>query len=656
VELSYHAKRFDNFRKKPLQKKIILSLRAFSLLLQVPITDSKKMKRFLYTFLRVWLFWLVFFAFFRAVFIIVNYSYADNTPILTILASFGPGLRMDLSFSGYLMLLTGVIQLVALLVQRKFCQQCILWMHYLLIPVFAGLQLGDINLFRYWGGHLNSEAISFLETPGIILNSIHWTEAFLFFVILAVVSWGIIWLFKKFVARDGLNEEFTWRGTAINSGITLSMAALMIVPVRGSFGVAPINTGAAYFSNYLFANNAAINPLWNLAYSMKRSGIEEGQYRFVSDDIAREQFSDMMQQSGEYQHLLNSRQPNIVVVLLEGFSAQAIESLGGEPVTKNLEKLKKEGVFFSNIFATSFRSDYGMVGVLAGYPGIPGYSIMQYPDKSRNLTFIPQKLKEAGYNDLNFIYGGDMGFKNLKSLITLAGFDDVVDIADFPVAQRGQKWGVHDEFAFEKFATMIEESESPSFNFMFTLSSHEPFDVPMERVYQDDYFNSVHYTDSCLGVFFDEMKKKDLWDNSLFVLIADHGVTGPEKLGYSESRRYRIPMLWTGGALAVRDTVIDIYGSQIDLAATLLSQLGINAEQFKFSKNILDEEAEGFAFIQYPEGFGYVDRGQFQIFDKSNFTPLVLEGAQNRNDSLKAKVFMQQVAKDFKERISNGRK
>lgn len=602
------------------------------------------------------MFWLLFFAFFRAVFIVVNYSYANHTPLLTTLAAFGPGLRMDLSFSGYLMLLTAVIQLAALLIQRKFCSACLRWTHYLLIPLFTALLLGDINLFRYWGGHLNSEAISFIATPGIILNSIHWTEAFLFFVILIVLSWGIIRLFSKYVVKNSLNEVFSWQKTLVYSGITLFLAALMIVPIRGSFGVAPINTGAAYFSNYLFANNAAVNPLWNLAYSMKRSGIKEGHYKFVDEEIARTQYGDMMHQSGEFPELLNTSQPNIVVVLLEGFSAQAMESLGGESVTKNLENLKKEGIFFNNIFATSFRSDYGMVGVLAGYPGIPGYSIMQYPDKSRNLNFIPQKLKEAGYNDLNFIYGGDMAFKNLKSLITLAGFDDVVDVDDFPAANRGQKWGVHDEFVFDKFASMIDKSQSPSFNFMFTLSSHEPYDVPMERVYQDDYYNSVHYTDSCLGVFFDEMKSSDLWDNSLFVLIADHGVTGPEKLGYTDARRYRIPMLWTGGALAVKDTVVETYGSQVDLAATLLSQLKIDTDRFRFSKNILDEETEGFAFIQYPDGFGYVDKNQFQVFDKNNFTPLALEGAKSTTDSLKAKVFMQMMAGDFKERISNGKK
>jgi phosphoglycerol transferase MdoB-like AlkP superfamily enzyme len=614
------------------------------------------MKRFLYTFLRVWLFWLLFFAFFRAVFIVVNYGYAGNTPILTTLASFGFGIRMDLSFSGYLMLLTLVIQLVALLIHRKFCRRCMLWMHYLLIPVFSALVLGDINLFRYWGGHLNSEAMAFLKTPGIIFNSIHWSESLLFFGGLAGISGGLIILFKKYIVREKLAEIFSWKKMAINSGITLLLAALMIIPIRGSFGVAPINTGAAYFSKHLFANHAAINPIWNLGFSMKRSGMEEGQYQFVGNDVARDKFADMMHQSGDFRNVLNTQRPNIVVILLESFSAQVIESLGGKPVTPNFNKLITEGIFFRNIFATSFRSDYGIVGVLTGYPGIPGYSIMQYPDKSRKLNFISQKLKNAGYKDLNFIYGGDMAFKNMKSLITLSGFDDVVDINQFPAKYKGLKWGVHDEFTFDQFASMIEESQTPSVNFMFTLSSHEPFDVPMERVYKDDYFNSIHYTDRCLGGFFDEMKSKGLWDNSLFVLIADHGVTGPEKLGYNKARRYRIPMLWTGGALAVRDSVVDTYASQSDLAATLLSQLKMDASQFKFSKNIFDEDVNGFAFVQYPDGFGYVEKNQFQMFDKSNHIPLVMQGAVNKADSLKAKVYMQMVAKDFKERLSNGKK
>ncbi|MDN5292065.1 MAG: hypothetical protein PWQ06_2304, partial [Anaerophaga sp.] len=277
------------------------------------------MKQFFYTFLRVYLFWLVFFAFFRALFIAVNFSFSNDTPVGTIIASFGPGLRMDLSFSGYLMLLMIVIQLIALPIIKRFCANCIRWQHYILIPLFAALLLGDIDLFRYWGGHLNREAISFLKTPDVIFDSLHWLEAVLFFIIWAVISVLLIFLFNRYVFPTPFNESFNRRKTMLNWGITIFLGALLIVPIRGSFSVAPINTGAAYFSNHQFANNAALNPLWNLGYSLKRSAFEDNRYHFIKDEEAGEMFDEMMHQSGHFPKILNSEKPNIVVILLESF-------------------------------------------------------------------------------------------------------------------------------------------------------------------------------------------------------------------------------------------------------------------------------------------------------------------------------------------------
>lgn len=613
------------------------------------------MKRFFYTFLRIYLFWLIFFAFFRVVFILANFQYLEGVPAMEMIKSFGPGFRMDLAFAGYLMLLNIVIQLTVLPFARRFCFSCLRWTAFILIPIFTGLLLGDANLYRYWAGHINSEAIGFLKTPGIILNSVNWLEAVSFFAIWGVLSWLLLLLFKKVMIDKQSESLFSWKKLAVNWGISLFIGALLIIPVRGSFGVAPINTSVAYFSNHLFANHAAVNPLWNLAYSLKRSGVSDGDYQFMEHQKAEDIFAEMMEESGEFPSVLKVEQPDVVVILLESFSAQAIGALGGADVTPNLNKLMKEGIFFQNLHATSFRSDYGMVGVLAGYPGIPGYSVMQYPDKSRNLNFIPRELKANGYVDFNFLYGGDMAFKNLRSLIALAGFDDVVDIDDFPEAFQGEKWGVHDEYTFDKFVEIIEGSKSPSFNFFFTLSSHEPFDVPMERVYDDDYLNSVHYTDKCLGDFFDQIKEKGLWDNTLFVLVADHGVVGPQKASYVSKLRYKIPMVWTGGAVSVKDTVINTYASQTDLAGTLLKQLNINADSFRFSKNILDKGVSGFSFLQHPEGFGYIDKNVFQMIDKGTSEIIKMEGAKTSLDSASAKVFMQIVAKDFKTRLTNGK-
>ncbi|MFO8001094.1 MAG: LTA synthase family protein [Marinilabilia sp.] len=604
------------------------------------------MRKFIFHLLKTGLFWLLFFAFFRIVFITVNRD--ASTPVFELLASFLPGLRMDLSFTGYLLLLIVVMQLISLPLAGRFCFRCIRWTSFILVPLFTVLLLADVNLYRYWGSHLNNDALSFLKTPGIILNSLNWGEVMIFLVAVLLLSYVFI-VFFTWLTRDFSGPEiFSWRRRLINIFFTLFAGALLIIPIRGSFGVAPINTGVAYFSEHLFPNHAAINPLWNLGYSLKRVDKANRDYRFMDEEKAESLFDEMMAESGEYPRMLKSDNPDVVIILLESFSSQAMESLGGAGVTPEMDELMEEGIFFENVFSASVRSDFGLVGVLTGYPGLPGYSIMQYPERSKHLNFIPQILRDSGYADFNFLYGGDMGFKNMRSLITLAGFDDVVTMDDFPSEYRGQKWGVHDEYTFERFVTMIKESRSPSFNFFFTLSSHEPFDVPMERVYDDDYLNSVYYTDQCMGRFFDSVRDKGLWENTLYILIGDHGIVGPEKAGSTDRDRFHIPMLWTGGAVTATDTVVSKYASQVDLASTLLGQLNMEAPELTFSKNIFDTANNGFAFFHYHDGFGFLDEGMHQVFDISSERTLKMEGAESETDSLKAQAFLQMISKDFK--------
>lgn len=611
------------------------------------------MKKFIYTLLKTALFWLFFFTIHRLLFILVNEAFAAGVPWRTLLASLGIGLRLDFSFTGYLLLLAVVVQLIALLVSRRFCSRCYHIPFIVLIPVFSGLLLGDMNLYRYWGSHLNNEALAFLKTPGIIMASLHWLEVLVFVGVLLLLSFIFIKLYIRWIAKGFTKSEgsrLSWGRLVFTLFFTLLAGGLMIIPIRGSFGVAPINTGAAYFSRHLFANHVAINPLWNLGYSMKRVDARSREYHFMPDEQAQNIFDDMMDGNAKYPEVLNQKKPNIVVILLESFSAQVIAPLGGADVTPNFNALLKEGIFFSNFFASSVRSDKGLVAVLAGYPVLPLYSIMQYPAKSQSLDFLPRHLKEAGYRDFNYLYGGDIGFKSMKSFVTLAGFDDIVTIDDFPSEYQGKKWGVHDEYTFDKLLELMHQSEAPWFNFFFTLSSHEPFDVPMEQVYEDKYYNSVHYTDRELGRFFSEVKNQGLWDNTLFILVADHGVVGPANAQFTQRERFQIPMLWTGGALAVKDTVIITYGGQTDIAATLLNQLDLEASSFTFSKNILDEGVDGFAFFDYPDAFGVINHKMHQVFDNQSNRFIKFNGEATKTDSLKAEAYMQKVSDDHKKR------
>ncbi len=281
---------------------------------------------------------------------------------------------------------------------------------------------------------------------------------------------------------------------------------------------------------------------------------------------------------------------------------------------------------------------------------MPAYSIIQYPAKSQSLSFLPKRLRENGYGNLTYMYGGDIGFKGMNSFVTLSGFDKIITINDFPRSTQGEKWGVHDEYTFEKLYKEMNDAQKPFFKFYFTLSSHEPFDVPIEKIYENPYLNAVYYTDKCLGDFFRKVKKTKNWDNTLFLLIADHGVAGPLKATSQMKERYHIPMLWTGGAVAVKDTIINTLGSQTDMVSTLLAQLDIEASGFPFSKNLLSPLVNEFAFFTYPDAFGYITPKSFQVYDNRAKGYIEQQGEITEVDSLRAKAYLQVLSADHLKR------
>jgi len=612
------------------------------------------MINFLKFLLKTALFWILFFAFYRVIFILFNWDYASGVPIVDLVKSFWVGIRLDLSMTSYVLLLLCVSEAFVVGFGMRFSYSIFRGIQNFFIVMFTALLLGNINLYSYWGRLLDAEGFSFLKTPWVILASVSWYESLIFIVLLVGLSIGAVWLNKSWMRPLHASKKLSRLSSTIAAFILLFVGALLIIPIRGGFGVAPINTGVAYFSGYNFANHAAINPPWNLFYSFKRMDARMHHYDFMDDDSAYAIYREMRNTKKDtVVSVLKKSQPNVVVILLESFSAQVIGSLGGEKVTPNLDSLAREGILFSNLYAASDRSDKGLVATLAGYQVLPGYSIIQYPNKSQSLSFMPKQLKENGYCDLTYIYGGDIGFKGMNSFVTLAGFEKVITINDFPASFRGKKWGVHDEFTFDKLIEEMAISNSgdhPYFKYFFTLSSHEPFDVPMEKVNDDPYLNSVYYTDRCLGNFFRKVKDRGLWDNTLFVLIADHGTPGPQKATSQMPERYHIPMVWTGGALSVRDSVVTTMGSQKDMVATLLNQLSINSDMFEFSKDILSPQINEYAFFTYPDAFGYITPTSYQVYDNAAKKYVSISGNVTTLDSLRGKAMLQVVSADHLKR------
>ena len=320
-------------------------------------------------------------------------------------------------------------------------------------------------------------------------------------------------------------------------------------------------------------------------------------------------------------------------------------ALGGEPdATPGLDTLSREGILFTNMFANSFRTDRGLVAILSGYPAQPSTSIMKYPQKSQSLPSIPQALRQAGYST-EYYYGGDADFTNMRSYLLSQGIEHLISDKDFPLGDRLSKWGVPDHLLMARFAQdMSTQQQEPFLKIVQTSSSHEPFDVPANR-FEEPYPNSVYYADSCVYGFVQAFRETPYWDNTVLVFIADHAAHYPS-LGYFEEARYRIPLLIAGGAVK-GPARIETYASQIDLAATLLYQLGLPHDAFTFSKNILNPDAPHFGFFSFPNGMGMATPENILIYDCDSGRTELDTGAAQGTNLEPAKAYLQKLYDDL---------
>ena len=163
------------------------------------------MVNFLKYLLKIALFWLLFFAFYRLLFILYNLGYGVDVPLGALAKSFLVGIRLDLSMTGYLLLLISFVQAVMVGVGRQFSYKALQGVQVFFVIAFTTLLMGNINLYAYWGRLLDAEGFSFLKTPWVILASVKWYESLIFMILLVGLSWGALWLNK--IGRASCRER-----------------------------------------------------------------------------------------------------------------------------------------------------------------------------------------------------------------------------------------------------------------------------------------------------------------------------------------------------------------------------------------------------------------------------------------------------------------
>ncbi|TGE14536.1 LTA synthase family protein [Hymenobacter elongatus] len=565
---------------------------------------------------RYFLFWLVFFVSTKAVFLLYHFPKAAALPAGSLPRVFGYGLRLDASATAYLSLVPFLLLVIGSALPPRFFPTRLLQFYTAVLGVVvAFFAVADLELYRAWGFRLDATPLQYLDSPAEMAASAGSAPLLVMGSMLAgvlVLGW---WLYQKIVGPIPTLPPGFGRGRAVLASVLY--LALLIVPLRGGVQQIPINQSDVYFSSVPFANHAALNLPWNVVNGLLLSDGGPNPYQFLPDSVAartvRQLYAPGLAADTAAAPLLRTARPNVLFIILESFTGKFVGSIGGEPgVTPNLDSLARTGVLFTNIYAAGDRSQKGLVALLSGYPSQPTTSIIKYPRKTEGLPHLNRSLEAVGYRS-HYYYGGELSFANMKSYLVAAGYDQFTERADFPLRQQNSKWGAQDHVLFDRVLQDLRTQPAPFFVTAFTLSSHEPFEIPIPRQFPGTdetalFRNSVYYADWALGRFLHTARQQPWWDNTLLVLVADHGHPLPGNDANDTPRKFRIPLMLAGGALrpAARGRVITTIGSQTDVAATLLTQLRLPTASYTWSHDLLRPLRQPFAFYCFTDGFGMV--------------------------------------------------
>ena len=557
------------------------------------------------------------------------------------------GASLDAATAGYLTAFPFLLVLISIWF-RRFPLKKILYGYYILAAALISIIfVVDMALYTFWGFKLDASVFLYIDSPKEALASV--SVGFILLRVLAILLLIALnsWVLLKITPSVLTATRKRIAGTA---GMLLLGGVLFII-IRGGVTESTSNIGQVYFSNEPFLNHSAVNPDFSLLSSMGKSQDFASEFNFFDEEKRAALFDGLYPTTDgdSIIQVLNTKRPNILIILMEGFGGAFVEPLGGLPdVTPHFNRLSKEGIFFTNCYANSFRTDRGTVCTFSGYLGLPTASVMKIPAKSRTLPAIAEGLSKAGYKT-DFLYGGDINFTNMKSYLLSTGYQRLTANTDFSLAeQTSNAWGVNDDITFEYLYNQLRnrKEEGPWHTAFLTLSSHEPFEVPYHRL-EDKIPNAFAYTDECLGKFVDRLKQTPAWKDLLVICLPDHGFYYPCEGFNAMPRFYHIPLLWLGGAVK-QPMQVDKIMNQTDLAATLLGQLGLEHTAFTFSRNVLGSDYKyPFAFYSFNNGFSFRDSTGVTVFDNNSGSILFDEPEADESRLDKGKAILQTVYDDL---------
>tara|TARA_R110002049_G_scaffold2743_3_gene20954 strand:- start:1580 stop:3520 length:1941 start_codon:yes stop_codon:yes gene_type:complete len=541
------------------------------------------------------------------------------------------GIRIDLVICVYLFTVPILIFITLHTYSKKRISKVNIAIIYWMLGAFLVLVFMEAVTPLYileYGSRPERKFFEYLGHPKEVLTMLAGTYGFTAVMIFAVLTALIPVLL--FLLRRVFVHPTQWTSKQYRIWMPV-VILILIVFGRASFDHRPINPSMIAFTDDVLLNNLPMNSLYSVLYAAYRIKDEEDASKMYGkltdseiDHYVYDDHPTLGHQSKQpYNELLSSsRYKNVVIVLEESLGARFVERLGGQALTPNLNKLANEGWWFANLYATGTRSVRGIEAVTTGFLPTPGRSVVKLSSSQSKFFTLAALLNDYDYTS-RFYYGGSAHFDNMQGFVLGNGFNEVVDQNDYINPVYTGSWGVSDDDVFTRMHHDLLDNSFPQLLVVLTTSNHTPFDFPVTP--EDDYSkplksreNAIRYADKALGKFIARAKQSKYWDDTLFLIVADHDlrvadfITADDVSDKSKTNKifpvegFHIPGLFLGGGIKPKVTTSIV--SQIDLPTTILGLLNINIEHPMLGVDLtqVDNNYKGRAIMQFHDYQAYL--------------------------------------------------
>lgn len=613
------------------------------------------MKRYVIYLVKILIFSLILFAAMRVVFI-VDYWHlvnVDSVPFIEIFKGFFKALPIDIATACFIMALPAFVMFILMCFDKNVSYRWMRWYFFIIIAAYVLAVMGEIGIYGEWGTKLSAKALAYLKNPSEVLNTASTQQTVLLVSLWACFTLLFCWCYVRWIEPSKIKSHERKINWFMYPLAFIFIFGLIFLGMRGGFGAIPISTSSGYFSNYKIVNVMTVNPAYNLAENITndRKVKDNAHFNYMDFETAK----TITEKTHEVEcdstiNILKTERPNVLIVLLESWSADLIESLGGtHDITLNFHDLEKDGLLFTNFYASANRSQQAIASIIGGLPGLPVTTITNHQEKYFAIPSIITPLDSLGYYT-SFYFGGELNYGNILSYLRYNGFDRIVEGKDVKEHFHRGKLGIQDTDMLPWAANDISDQPEPFFTTIFTLSTHSPYDYP--RIFEElewpriekAFVNSAKYTDIAIKLFMDMARQQPWYDNTLFLFMADHSHPSYKNHPLESFEYHKIPLLIYGEPLqdSLCGTTFDKICGNTDIPATLLSQFGVKHDDFIWSKNVFNACYKPFAFFELYSGLGWkTDEGEFVVTTNDRVVKNTFPEEQSDSLTKQGKAYMQ---------------